>query len=192
MIMTEFLCLLRVSQRVGVRRCRNAAKTKTLDRRASSGSLRGFGMLTVIACALVVAPHAVKAQPQSGPTATSVLAADDALSTAIRENNADGITGWLDKDWAVVSGRGDVGEGVSIFPSGISSGVLRRTTFETSEPRVRLYGDVALVTAKVKTSGMFRGKPFDVLERQTDVWHWKDGAWKCVLTHETIIPAKAG
>jgi ketosteroid isomerase-like protein len=163
--------------------------TRTPGRRESSEFRRSFGMLIAIACALVVAPHAVAAQPQGGPTAASVLAADDALSTAIRENNADGITGWLDKDWAVISTRGEVGEGVSIFPSGIQSGVLRRTTFETSEPRVRIYGDVALVTTKVKTSGVLGGKPFDVLERQTDVWLWKDGAWKCILTHETKIPA---
>jgi ketosteroid isomerase-like protein len=65
---------------------------------------------------------------------------------------------------------------------------LTRKTFEISEPRVRLYGNTALVTTEVKTSGTFQGKPFDVTERQTDVWLWKDGGWKCVLTHETKIP----
>ena len=58
---------------------------------------------------------------------------------------------------------------------------------ELSEPRVRLFGDIALVTTKVKTSGMFQGKPFDIVERQTDVLRWENGGWKCVLTHETII-----
>ena len=49
---------------------------------------------------------------------------------------------------------------------------------------MRLYGDMALVTTKVHNAGLFNGKPFDVMERQTDVWLWKDGGWKCVLTHE--------
>jgi hypothetical protein len=40
---------------------------------------------------------------------------------------------------------------------------------------VRLYGNIALVTTKVKTSGTFQGKPFDVMERQTDVLLWKAG-----------------
>jgi ketosteroid isomerase-like protein len=150
------------------------------------------GALTAMACALMAAPLATKAQPATRPTATSALAADDELSRAIRENSTDGIARWLDKDWAVVSTVGGLGEGASIFPDGIRSGTLTRTTFDTSEPRVRVYDNVALVTTKVKTSGMLDGKAFDVRERQTDVWLWKDGGWKCVLTHETKIPEKTG
>jgi hypothetical protein len=26
------------------------------------------------------------------------------------------------------------------------------------------------------------------MERATDVWNWKDGGWKCVLSHETLFP----
>jgi ketosteroid isomerase-like protein len=144
----------------------------------------------LVACALVASPLAAKAESGTGPTAASVLAADDDLSKAIRENNGEGIARWLDKDWAVVSTTGGMGEGPSIFPDGIKSGRLTRTTFETSEPRVRVFDNVALVTTKVKTSGMLAGTPFDVQERQTDVWLWKGDGWKCILTHETKIPAK--
>jgi ketosteroid isomerase-like protein len=122
-----------------------------------------------------------------GPTVENALAADEALAKAFRDNDADGITRWLDTGWAVISGTGGVGEGPSVFPDGIRSGYLMRKTMELSEPRVRLFGDMALVTTKVKTSGMFQGKPFDVTERQTDVLRWANGGWKCVLTHETII-----
>ncbi|HEV2288029.1 MAG TPA: nuclear transport factor 2 family protein [Candidatus Acidoferrales bacterium] len=132
-----------------------------------------------------------RAIAQPGPTAKSALAAEDKLTQAIHDNDANAITKLLDSSWAVISGRGGVGEGPSIFPEGIKSGALTRKTFETSEPRVRLYGDVALITTKVHTSGMFGGKPFDVTERQTDVWLWKDGSWKCVLTHETLIPTSS-
>jgi hypothetical protein len=49
---------------------------------------------------------------------------------------------------------------------------------------VRLYGNVAWVTTKLHNAGTFGGKPYDVLERHPDVWLWKDGGGKCVLTHE--------
>ena len=122
-----------------------------------------------------------------GPTVENALAADQELAKAIRENDTAGIYRMLDKDWAVISTRGGLGEGPSIFPDGIRSGYLTRNTYELSEPRVRLFGNMALVTTKVKTSGMFNGKPFDVKERQTDVLRWTNGAWKCVLTHETAL-----
>jgi ketosteroid isomerase-like protein len=154
-------------------------------RRRDSDKLSLVSLL--IACGLVVGAQPAVAQAETGPTTASALKADDDLARAIRENNADAIALLLDKDWAVISTNGGVGEGASIFPDGIKSGGLTRTTFETSEPRVRLFDKIALVTTKVKTSGMFGGKPFDVTERQTDVWLWKDGGWKCVLTHETKI-----
>jgi len=122
-----------------------------------------------------------------GPTVENALAADQKLARAMRENDTAGIVRMLDKDWAVISTRGGLGEGPSIFPDGIRSGYLTRSTFELSDPRVRLYGNIAVVTTKIKTSGMFNGKPFDVKERQTDVLRWTDGRWKCVLTHETTL-----
>lgn len=127
------------------------------------------------------------AKPAGGPTAENALAAEREIARAMANNDADGITRLLADDWAVIATSGGVGEGKLIFADGIKSGYLTRKTFEISEPRVRLYGNVALVTTKVRTSGMFQGKPFDVTERQTDVLVWKDGGWKSVLTHETKI-----
>jgi ketosteroid isomerase-like protein len=122
---------------------------------------------------------------ETGPSAESALAADEELAKALRENDADRIPRYLSDDWAVITTHGGVGEGKAIFPQGIKSGYRTLTTFEISEPRVHLYGNTALVTTKVKMAGTFGGKPFNIGERQTDVWVWKDGAWKCVLTHES-------
>jgi uncharacterized protein (TIGR02246 family) len=129
-------------------------------------------------------------QPGAGPTVEGALSAEEALARAMRENDADGIARMLTDDWAVVTARGGVGEGKDVFPSGIRDGVLKRTTYEISEPRVRVDGNTAVVTTKVHLAGIFSGKPFDVVERVTDVFVWRDGAWKAILTHETFIPPK--
>jgi ketosteroid isomerase-like protein len=149
---------------------------------------------TAIVVCLLMAPVAIAAAPQvakpaAGPTKEGALATVREMARAMRENDADGIARVLSDDWAVISGKGGVGEGKSIFPDGIKSGYLTRKTFEVSEPRMRLYGDVALVTTKVKTSGTFGGKPFDVRERETDVLHWEGGRWKIFLSHETLEEA---
>jgi hypothetical protein len=139
----------------------------------------------------VTSGSSVKAKHAFGPTTENALAADQELAGALQRNDTVGIVRMLDKDWAVIATTGVVGESPSIFPDGIRSDYLTRKTYSLSEPRVRLYGNIALVTTKVETSGMFQGKTFEVTERQTDVWRWKDGVWKCILTHETKMP-KAG
>lgn len=149
------------------------------------------GILAVIAVGLLIAPAGISAAPQAakpaaGPTRESALATVQEMARAMRENDADGIARVLADDWAVISARGAVAEGKSVFPDGIKSGYLTRNKFELSEPRVRLYGDMAVVTSKVRLAGTFNGKPFDVRERETDVLHWQAGGWKIVLTHETF------
>jgi len=150
------------------------------------------GILKVIMVGVLIAPLATYGAPQGAkpaaarPTEEGALATVQEMARAMRENDADGIARVLSDDWAVISARGDLAEGKSIFPDGIRSGELTRTAFEISEPRVRLYGDVALVTTKVRLAGTFGGKLFDVRERETDVLHWKNGSWKIVLTHETF------
>lgn len=153
----------------------------------------------VIVVALLAAPILVPAAAASddmsaGPTAASALAADEKLATAMRNNDSQGIEDMLDDGWAVVATTGAIAEGKDVFPSGIKSGYLIRKTFELIDPRVKVYGDTAVVTSKVTLSGIFGGKPFNVMERQTDVLVWRDGAWKCILTHETKLepPKPAG
>jgi ketosteroid isomerase-like protein len=145
----------------------------------------------LIIASLLWLPVAVTAAPpnaRSGaaPSEQGALATVQEMARALRENDAEAITRVLADDWAVVTARGGLGEGKSIFPEGITSGTLTRTAFDMSEPRVRLYGDMAVVTSKVRTAGTFGGKSFDVRERETDVLYWQQGSWKIVLTHETF------
>jgi ketosteroid isomerase-like protein len=151
------------------------------------------GIFTLSIVGLLIAPMAIPkaagaAKPAAGPTTESALAADDELTKALRDDDPDGIARLLSDDWVVISARGEVGEGKSIFPNAIKSGHLKHTAYESSEPRVRLYGNVALVTTRLHNAGSSvvgsEHKPYDAMEIQTDVWLWKDGGWKCVLTHE--------
>ena len=147
-----------------------------------------FGLVLGLVVGFLYTSVAISnAKRVGGPTAENALAAEQEIAQAMAKNDADGITRSLADDWVVIATSGAVAEGKSVFADGINSGFLTRKTFEISEPRVRLYGDVALVTTKVQTSGLLQGKPFDVTERQTDVLVWKDGGWKSVLTHETKI-----
>jgi ketosteroid isomerase-like protein len=154
----------------------------------------GSYVLAAVVTSALVFPLAARADTPAthhagtGPTAESALAAEEELARAMRENDADGIARMLSDDWAVINAHGGVGEGKDIFPEGIRTGALTRTIYDISEPRVRVDGDTAVVTTKLHIAGVFGGKPFDKMERMSDVFIWKDGRWKAILTHETFIP----
>ena len=121
----------------------------------------------------------------TGPTAENALAADQQFAMALQNNDTLGIVSMLDKDWAVITSHGDIAEGPDVFPSGIRSGHRMLDAQEVKEPRVRLFGNVALVTEKLRI--VVRGKPRAYNERQTDVWRWENGKWKCILTQESDL-----
>jgi ketosteroid isomerase-like protein len=150
------------------------------------------GLITIIIACILLTPAKMfgdvgNKKLSTGPTAENALAADRELARALQNNDTVGIYRMLDKDWAVIPSDGGVYEGPGVFPSGISSGYRTLTVMQLTEPRVRLYGDIALVTSKVRLAGQRAGKTFDLNMRQTDVLRWKDGGWKCVLTQEAVV-----
>lgn len=130
-------------------------------------------------------------QPAAVPTVESAITAEQEYARALRENDADAVGRMLADDWQVVSTDGGWGKGIKKgFLDAIRTGQFVRKTMEISDIQVRLYGDVAIVTEHVSTSGAFgpKGQVFDVKEVQSDVLVWSLGGWKSVLTHETKAP----
>ena len=152
-----------------------------------------FISVGTLVAAIAISLAAKSPKAETGPTAEGALAADNEFAEAMKDNDANRIESLLSDDYAVIPTNSDVVEGKDTFPNGIKSGVLTKSVFQTTEPRVRLYGNTAVVTTKVVMAGVFHGKLYkDVGERQTEVWVWKDKAWKCVLTHETELKDMPG
>ena len=72
----------------------------------------------------------------------------------------------------------------------IESGELCHDTMTKDVGRVRVYGDVAVVTARGWNTGHFRGQRISADEWVTDVYRKVDGRWLCVLTHLTPVAAR--
>ena len=160
--------------------------------RISSGrALLRLGLL-LIPAALMFVTHAAKAsagETHNGPTKENALAAEVDLAQAMRTNDADGFCRLLDPDWAVVDGNGGLNRRGSVCAA-IKAGTFTRKTYEPdlARARVRVYGNIATITFHLSLSGPFKHKTFSAKEVETDVLRWEDGGWKCVLTHETIVP----
>jgi hypothetical protein len=146
-------------------------------------------VLALIAGADAATPDASQA------SAKSALSAEEAINRAILTSNADTLEALLADDWIVVSGFGAIAER-SPFIAYVREGDFTRKKMILSEPRVRLYGNTAVITTHldaagrsiVESNGKIVSHCFDVKERQTDVLVRQNGGWKSVLLHETVIP----
>lgn len=94
------------------------------------------------------------------------------------------IAGFMADDWVIVSESG-----ISTrerFLSFVESGELTHSAFQlVGEPRIRVHGDSAVVTARVTNTAHYKGERFDADEWTTDVFVRRDGRWLCVLSHIT-------
>ncbi len=53
--------------------------------------------------------------------------------------------------------------------------------------RVKVYGDIAMVTGRGQNTGTWQGQPMEADEWITDVYQRVNDKWLCVLTHLTPV-----
>lgn len=91
-------------------------------------------------------------------------------------------------DWGIVSETGPSSH--AHFLEMVASGTLRHSAMDlASEPRVRVLGDVAVLTARVTNTAHVGDETFEADEWTTDVFVRTDGGWRCVLSHITPVRA---
>jgi uncharacterized protein (TIGR02246 family) len=122
----------------------------------------------------------------SGEVEAELVAVEDEWARAIVSNDAARIAGFTADDWVIVSASG-VGTREQ-FLSLVRSGALTHSAMERiSDARVRVYGDTAVLTARMTNTAHYRGERFDADEWVTDVFVYRDGRWLCVLSQITPV-----
>lgn len=107
-------------------------------------------------------------------------------SRAIVSDDADRIGTYMDDDWVIVSWTGVTTR--DDFLSYVRSGALGHSAMDPAgEPRVRVYGDTAVLSVRVTSTAQYGGADIDADEWTTDVFVRRDGRWRCVLTHITPV-----
>ena len=103
---------------------------------------------------------------------------------AMISNDPTRIGAFMADDWVIVSERGIAGK--EYFLLFVESGALTHTSFEmVDEPRLKIYGDSAVLTARVTNTSFFNGQKLEADEFTTDFLVKRDGRWLCVLSHIT-------
>jgi ketosteroid isomerase-like protein len=122
----------------------------------------------------------------AGQTEQELIDLGHAWDRAMIENDAEEIGRYMADDWTIIGSDGSVGDKTT-FLEVVRSGALTHDAMTTEDPRVRVYGDTAVVVARGVSGGRYQGQPFREEERVTCVFVRQDGHWRCVLTHLSRI-----
>ncbi len=68
-----------------------------------------------------------------------------------------------------------------------TKGVSRLASYKLDDVKVRLYGDVAVVTGHNSSKGTLHGNAASGQSRFTDVFVKRDGRWQCVASQATPV-----
>lgn len=110
---------------------------------------------------------------------------EDKFGKAIISNNVDEIKKCVTEDWVLV-GEGGIFLQDHFFTV-LEQGLLSHDTMTKQISRVKVYGDLALVTGRGQNSGSWQENPMEADEWITDVYKNENGKWRCVLTHLTPV-----
>ena len=114
---------------------------------------------------------------------------ENEFARAVARNDADALAGILADDWIIVDPDGSMIDKAR-FLGVIKSGVLSHESMESTDLRVRLYGNAAVVTGLTTTRGKFMGQDFTSCERATDIFVKQTDRWQCVFTQLTRFAKK--
>lgn len=112
---------------------------------------------------------------------------EDAFNNAVITNSVAEIKKCIANDWVLVDSQGGIIPQEKFF-SVLEQGLLSHSTMSKEVLRVKVYGDVALVTGRGQNTGTWQGQPMEADEWITDVYKKENEKWLCVLTH--LSPVK--
>ena len=97
------------------------------------------------------------------------------------------IDNLLADDWTVTDPAGRVLTKRQVMDETFASTERRIESMTVDDVRVRVLGDVAVVTGRTQATGSYRGQKATAILRFTDVFHFRDGRWRIVASQGTTV-----
>jgi len=155
-------------------------------------SRRPILILSAIAAIIVtsIALRAAKASPSVADDQKAVAALDTQYQAAVKVNDAATMDRVLADDFILVTGRGTVHNKTELLKDARD----KKSTYEHQEDTdqtVRVWGDTAVVTAKLWEKGTNDGKPFDYTLWFSDTYVRTPTGWRYVFGQASLPLPKA-
>ena len=136
-------------------------------------------LLTTIVIGSLVTPVVLIRSVNPTDDAKTVAALDTEYQAAVKNNDAATMDRILADDFVVVAGSGKVYTKADL----LQMARTRRVQYEhqeDSDQTVRVWGDTAVVTAKIWLKGVDQGKPFDWHVWFSDTYVRTSSGWRYV------------
>ena len=108
------------------------------------------------------------------------------MNAAVISNSIDEIKKCVTSDWVLVDNQGGIIQ-QEVFFNVLEQGLLSHSTMTKEILRVKVYGDIAIVTGRGQNTGTWQGQSLKADEWITDVYKKENEKWLCVLTHLTPV-----
>ena len=117
------------------------------------------------------------------------------LAKQSKEATVKGDTKTLDAiladDFVVINPFGEL-ETKAVNLKWLKDGTLRFDSIESSEEKVRVYGDAAVLTVRGRVKVTFKGRSESLSVRNSEFYAKQGGKWRCVFQQVTRIAEPPG
>jgi ketosteroid isomerase-like protein len=135
--------------------------------------------------ALLVVFTSLSAAQQKSDSASKVTVLESKWNDAYRQRDIAMLNALLSDDFIIT-----VEDGTTYSKSGYIArlgGTGEHVELsEMSNLKVRVHGNVAVVTGEYHEKGTSKGKPYEYHDRLTDVWVSSDGRWQVIASHYSV------
>jgi ketosteroid isomerase-like protein len=148
-------------------------------------ALAGMAVVAALAIGVVVSRH----HSPSAPTSLAGTNDEEVVKRvqrewmeAIRDKDAATLDRILADDYVYTDSSGRVTNKADSLRQARSTGG-RMKAFQTSDEKTLIYGDMAIITGRLRVEGVAGGEPYDTEVRFTDILARIDGQWRAVAAH---------
>ena len=146
-------------------------------------------MVIAVSVAVLVFGVAVLARTQAGSVEQELIKLENEWGDALIKHDPAPIDKMLADDFIGTTPEGAVYTKAQLLES-VKSSKEDIISMVDDEVKVHVYGDAAVISARNTVKMRVEGKETNFQERYTDTWVKRDGRWRCVAGHNSVIPQK--
>ncbi|HEV2113730.1 MAG TPA: nuclear transport factor 2 family protein [Terriglobales bacterium] len=150
--------------------------------------MKGGIVLVVAVCALAAGLNLAQAQSKPEGPSAKVLALENKWNVAYQKGDISTLNALFADDFIITDETGSTfSKAGYIAHSGDPE--IKVEVSDLSDVKIRMHGNVAVVTGAYHEKGTNKGKPYEYRDRFTDIWLNSGGNWQLIASQYSI-PAK--